>query len=231
MKIANLGVARGGPGVVRGRFRVVRGGPGVVCGGPGVVRRRLGMACVGLLLAALTGCSAEGASPSAGGASPSAGGASDSSQGASPSAGLKVSSPAFAEGAAIPKKYACARQGGQDISPPLAWTGVPESARELAIVVDDTDAPGGSYIHWIVTGILVSESGSGEGATPGKVAPGSDGSPAYAGPCPPGGVHHYHFIVYALRGPIKSGGDARAVHKRIEDAAVTSGETTGTWGS
>ncbi|MEV7967329.1 YbhB/YbcL family Raf kinase inhibitor-like protein [Sphaerisporangium sp. NPDC088356] len=185
---------------------------------------KLGVVCGGLLPALLAGCSSEGASSAGEGASPSAGGS-------SPSVGIKMSSPAFADGAAIPKKYACAGQGGQNISPPLAWSGVPGSAREMAIVVEDTDAPGGSYIHWIVTGIPVSESGVGEGGAPGKVAPGSDGRPAYAGPCPPGGVHHYHFIVYALPGPIKPAGDARAVHKQIKDAAVTSGETVGTWGN
>ncbi|MEU8270648.1 YbhB/YbcL family Raf kinase inhibitor-like protein [Sphaerisporangium sp. NPDC049002] len=206
---------------------------------------KLGVVCGGLLLAVLAGCSAEGASPSARAGSPSAGvdapsagvdapsagGGSPSAGAGSPSAGLQVSSPAFAEGAPIPRKYVCGSQGGRDVSPPLAWSGVPGPARELAIVVDDPDAPGGSYVHWIVTGIPASESGVGEGGAPGRTAPGSDGRPMYAGPCPPGGVHHYHFIVYALRGPIKPGGDAREVHRKIKDAALTSGETIGTWGS
>ncbi|MGI5158434.1 YbhB/YbcL family Raf kinase inhibitor-like protein [Microbispora sp. CA-102843] len=169
---------------------------------------KIGKLVCGVLLAVvLPGCSAEGAP------------AADA---------LKVSTPAFAEGAEIPSKYVCARQGGQDVSPPLAWSGVPGSARELAIVVNDPDAPGGTYIHWIVTGIPVSETSAPEGRAPGKVLPGSDGKAAYAGPCPPSGVHHYHFIVYALRGPIAPGGDATAVHQRIKDAAIASGETVGT---
>jgi Raf kinase inhibitor-like YbhB/YbcL family protein len=154
-----------------------------------------------------------------------------SAEGASPMAALKVSSRAFAEGAAIPKKYVCAEQGGQDVSPPLSWSGVPESARELAIVVDDPDAPGGTYIHWIVTGIPVSATSVSEGRGPGKVLPGSNGRAGYAGPCPPGGVHHYHFIVYALPSPITASGDAKAVHQQIKDASITSGETVGTWGN
>lgn len=162
-----------------------------------------------LLAAVLAGCSAEGTS----------------SAGA-----LRAQSPAFAEGAAIPVKHACAQQGGEDVSPPLTWSGVPESARELAIVVDDPDAPGGTYLHWIVTGIPVSATSAPEGTAPGKVLPGSGGSAAYAGPCPPGGVHHYHFIVYALPGPVTPDGDAAAVHQRIKDAAIASGETVGTWG-
>jgi len=153
------------------------------------------------------------------------------SAGGTASAGaLRVRSPAFAEGGAIPVKHVCARQGGRDVSPPLTWSGVPESARELAIVVDDPDAPGGTYIHWIVTGIPASATSAPEGRAPGKVLPGSNGSAAYAGPCPPSGVHHYHFIVYALRGPVTSDGDAAAVHQRIKDAAIAFGETVGTWG-
>ncbi|WP_169983225.1 YbhB/YbcL family Raf kinase inhibitor-like protein [Microbispora sp. H10836] len=150
---------------------------------------------------------------------------------ASPTDGLKVSSPAFAESAEIPEKYVCTQQGGENVSPPLTWTGVPESARELAIVVDDPDAPGGTYIHWIVTGIPVSATSVSEGQAQGKVLPGSDGQAAYAGPCPPSGVHHYHFIVYALRGPVAPSGDAKSTHQQIKDAAVASGETVGVWGS
>lgn len=168
---------------------------------------QLGSAAV-LLAAVLPGCSAQD-TPSA--------------------AALKVSSPAFAEGAEIPQKYVCAEQGGRDVSPPLAWSGVPGSARELAIVVDDPDAPGGTYIHWIVIGVPVSTTGAPEGGAPGRVLPGSDGRPTYAGPCPPGGVHHYHFTVYALRDAITPSGDAKAVHRQIEDAAIGSGETVGTW--
>ena len=180
---------------------------------------RRGVAAAVLLLAA--GCAAEGTT---------GGTAGNTAGGASPTGGLRVSSPAFAEGAAIPRKHVCARQGGADISPPLTWSGVPESARELAIVVDDPDAPGGTYIHWIVTGVPVSVTSVSEGQAPGKVLAGSNGQAAYAGPCPPGGVHHYHFIVYALRGPIRPSGDAKAVHRLIKDAAIASGETVGVWG-
>ena len=168
--------------------------------------------CAGLSLAAgLAGCS---------------GNASDT---AAPRPAITVRSPAFADGAAIPKRYACARQGGRDVSPPLTWSGVPGSARELAIVVDDPDAPGGSYIHWIMLHIPTSATGVSEGDTAGEVVPGSGGKPVYAGPCPPGGVHHYHFIVYALRDPITPGHAAKAVHQQLRDAAIASGETIGTW--
>ncbi|MGW4644120.1 YbhB/YbcL family Raf kinase inhibitor-like protein [Sphaerisporangium sp. NPDC004334] len=151
------------------------------------------------------------------------------SEAASDAAGLRVSSPAFGDGAAIPRKHACAAQGGQDVSPALAWSGVPSEARELAVVVDDPDAPGGSYIHWIVTGLPASLTGLGQAATEGRTLPGSGGAPSYAGPCPPGGTHHYHFIVYALRDRFQPVGGPRAVYARLKKAAIASGETVGTW--
>ncbi|WP_214408521.1 YbhB/YbcL family Raf kinase inhibitor-like protein [Sphaerisporangium fuscum] len=153
-----------------------------------------------------------------------------STESASPASGLRIGSSSFTEGGAIPQKNACAEQGGRDVSPALAWSGVPDSARELAIVVNDSDAPGGSYIHWIVTGIPVSRNHVQEGESPGKVARGSDGRRRYAGPCPPSGTHHYHFTVYALRDRIRPKGDAKAVHQQIKDAAIASAETVGTWG-
>ncbi|MET8155864.1 YbhB/YbcL family Raf kinase inhibitor-like protein [Sphaerisporangium sp. NPDC005289] len=196
----------------------------------GAVRGAL-PAALALTLAA--GCaSSEGASPGmSGAASPatSEGASPAASEAASPVTGLRVSSPAFGDGAAIPRKHACAAQGGQDVSPVLAWSGVPSEARELAVVVDDPDAPGGSYIHWIVTGLPASLTGLGQGATEGKTLPGSGGAPSYAGPCPPGGTHHYHFIVYALRDRFQPVGDPRAVYARLKKAAIASGETVGTW--
>ncbi|MFC4592514.1 YbhB/YbcL family Raf kinase inhibitor-like protein [Sphaerisporangium corydalis] len=178
-------------------------------GGRGVI------ACGFALAVALTGCSGDSSAPD--------------SEIDSPPADLKVSSTAFAEGAAIPRKHVCAGQGGQNVSPPLTWRGIPEAARELAIVVDDPDAPGGSYLHWIVTGVSTTDTGVAEGDSSGKAAPGSSGEAAYAGPCPPSGVHHYHFIVYALREPLKPNGDAKAIREQIESLAITSGETIGTW--
>ncbi|GAA0435599.1 hypothetical protein Acor_55900 [Acrocarpospora corrugata] len=152
-----------------------------------------------------------------------------SAEGGAATDALKVSSPAFAEGAAIPQKYVCAKQEGQDVSPPLTWSGVPDSASELAIVVNDSDARGGSYIHWMVTGIPVSATSASEGQPPGQVLPGTNSKAAYAGPCPSGDAHRYQFIVYALRSPITPNGSAKAVHEQLKEAAITSGETVGTW--
>jgi len=115
---------------------------------------------------------------------------------------IAVASSAFASDQPIPTRYTCA---GRDISPPLTWTGVPAQARELALVVDDPDAPGGTYTHWILFGLPPSTSSLAEDSVPpgARQAENSGGRAAYAGPCPPSGTHHYRFTVYALDVPLE----------------------------
>jgi Raf kinase inhibitor-like YbhB/YbcL family protein len=115
---------------------------------------------------------------------------------AAPAGGpLTISSPAFADGGPIPAQYTCR---GLNIAPPLAWS-VPFGG---ALIVDDPDAVGGTYVHWIVTGIAPGPGRTGDGQTPagGIALPNSDGEPSYTGPCPPpgSGVHHYRFTLYQL---------------------------------
>ncbi len=76
---------------------------------------------------------------------------------------ITVSSPAFAAGAAIPQRFTCA---GENVSPPLGWSGVPASTVEVAVVVDDPDAPRGTYVHWVVVGIDPARTELAEGALP-----------------------------------------------------------------
>lgn len=157
-----------------------------------------------------------------------------SDHGATPSrptgpATITVTSPAFAANQPIPSRYSC---DGAGISPPLAWHGVPAKARELALVVDDPDAPGGTYTHWVVVGIPVHTASVGADATPagGTELANSAGKQAYAPLCPPSGTHHYRFTVYALSEIInpsgrslKSGLDAIAGH------TMAWGRLTGTY--
>ncbi|MCF8110861.1 MAG: YbhB/YbcL family Raf kinase inhibitor-like protein [Desulfobacteraceae bacterium] len=112
---------------------------------------------------------------------------------------LTVKSQAFAYGEKIPKKYT---GEGQDVSPPLSWQGIPEGAKEFALICDDPDAPTKEpFVHWVAYNISPErnsfEEGSAQGATMGKNDFGQTG---YNGPMPPPGhgVHHYHFKVYAL---------------------------------
>jgi Raf kinase inhibitor-like YbhB/YbcL family protein len=147
-------------------------------------------------------------------------------------ASLTVTSSAFDDGAAIPRKYTCK---GQSISPPLSWSGVGNDARSVALVVDDPDAPGGTFTHWVVFNIDPATTSVGAGAVPAGAlqARNSAGHAAYDGPCPPSGTHHYRFTVYVLRSPltVPSGGDREQVLTAIRAKALDKGTLTGTFAS
>lgn len=107
-----------------------------------------------------------------------------------------LSSAAFAEGGTIPKAYSC---DGAGISPPLHWTGVPSGTKSLALIVDDPDAPSGTFTHWVTYDILPSQTELPEGARAvGKDGLNGRGQPGYTGPCPPNGTHRYFFKLFAL---------------------------------
>jgi len=115
---------------------------------------------------------------------------------------ISVSSSAFQEGSMIPEKYTC---DGEDVSPPLKWTGTPEGTKSLALISDDPDAPMGTWVHWVLWNIPASVRELAENVSPKPELP--DGSrqgisdfrrPGYGGPCPLSGVHRYYFKVYAL---------------------------------
>jgi len=116
---------------------------------------------------------------------------------------LSETSPAFAAGGIIPPQYSC--EGG-NVSPPLAWTGVPAGTKSLALVCDDPDAPGGMFVHWILYGLPASATSLAENVAPTPTLPngvkqGANGfgKIGYGGPCPPAGkAHHYFFKLYAL---------------------------------
>jgi Raf kinase inhibitor-like YbhB/YbcL family protein len=111
--------------------------------------------------------------------------------------GMKITSTAFAEGQPIPKRYTC---DGENVSPPLAWSGVPAAARRLVLVVDDPDAPGGLFTHWIVFNLPPSTADLPGGVKPAGISQGLNdfGKPGYGGPCPPNGRHRYVFHLFAL---------------------------------
>ena len=118
--------------------------------------------------------------------------------GRSPSAPstLTVTSGAFADGGTIPAEFTCTGGGRR---PPLAWSGDLRGAKALAVVVDDPDAPGGTYYHWIVVDLPAGTTRLGEGAPPGgREIRNSAGRASWTPPCPPSGTHHYRFTVYGL---------------------------------
>ncbi len=116
---------------------------------------------------------------------------------------IQLTSTAFKEGEAIPKKYTC---DGQDVSPSLSWTDLPAGAKSLALIADDPDAPAGTWVHWVLFNIPVSLRGLPEGVAKTATVPGVGvqgnndfRKTGYGGPCPPRGKpHRYFFKVYAL---------------------------------
>jgi len=123
--------------------------------------------------------------------------------------GIKVTSSAFIEGGMIPERFTC---DGEDVSPPLAWTGIPDGTKSLALICDDPDAPMGTWVHWVLFNMAPSIE-----ELPAKIAPERSfphgpkhgindfGKYGYGGPCPPGGTHRYYFKLYALDSEIDLG--------------------------
>ncbi|MGK7924506.1 MAG: YbhB/YbcL family Raf kinase inhibitor-like protein [Spirulina sp.] len=107
---------------------------------------------------------------------------------------MKLASPAFAHNAPIPQQYTCQ---GEDISPPLTIDNIPEGTIALALIVDDPDAPMGTWDHWLIWNLQPAGEIQ-EGSAPGTQGQNSWGRNDYGGPCPPRGTHRYFFKLYAL---------------------------------
>lgn len=117
---------------------------------------------------------------------------------------LKVTSNAFEEGDMIPRKYT---KDGEDISPPLTIKGIPKEGESMAVIMDDPDAPVGTFTHWLIWNIPVEKNNIPAGVPQDKVVASLDGAVqglndfgeiGYRGPAPPSGVHNYYFKVYIL---------------------------------
>jgi Raf kinase inhibitor-like YbhB/YbcL family protein len=152
---------------------------------------------------------------------------------------LKLVSSAFEEGGAIPKKYTCE---GQDISPPLAWSGVPQSAKSLVLIVDDPDAPDPkapkmTWVHWVLYNLPANAMGLPEGVTIKALPTGAmvglnDWKRAtYGGPCPPIGRHRYFHKLYALDAALSglSQPDKAAVEAKMRPHILAEATLVGTY--
>jgi len=139
---------------------------------------------------------------------------------------LVVKSSAFESKKPIPKKYSC---DGNDINPPLTIEGTPKETKTLVLIIDDPDAPSGTFDHWVVWNIPASTSKIGENTVPGKQGINSARQPNYMGPCPPGGTHRYFFKVYALDIELNLGTNSRKkdVEKVMQDHILAKGELIG----
>ncbi len=138
---------------------------------------------------------------------------------------LLVSSPAFKDSTFIPKQSTCE---GKNVSPPLDIGEVPEDVKSLTVVVDDPDAPHGTWVHWIVWNIPVTHHIK-ESDSPGIEGINDFGTSWYGGPCPPTGTHRYFFRVYGLDDVIqlKEGSVREQLNKAMRDHIVAYGELIG----
>lgn len=108
---------------------------------------------------------------------------------------MKLTSDAFEHNGMIPRKYTCQ---GQDINPQLAWDDVPEGTKSFALMLDDPDAPMGTWVHWLVKDIPADVIEIKENSVSGTEVENDFGRDSYGGPCPPSGVHRYFFRLVAL---------------------------------
>ena len=145
---------------------------------------------------------------------------------------MKVESNAFTDGGSIPSRFTC---DGDDVSPPLEITGIPNSARTLVLIMDDPDSPSGTWDHWVlfnIPGQSESLQSIPAGESPAGVsAKNSWGKTGYGGPCPGSGSHRYFFRVYALDAaivlPMDEGDSRDAVERAMRGHVVAYGELTG----
>lgn len=153
---------------------------------------------------------------------------------------IEVTSPVFFTGGVIPTRHT---GDGENLSPPLAWSGLPEAAREIALICDDPDAPTAEpFVHWVLYGLAAATTGLPEGipaeanlkrpvtARQGK---NSFGTIGYGGPAPPRGhgTHRYHFKLYALDAPLdlEPRRGKRDLVRAMEGHVLAEGEPMGTY--
>src|SRR5256886_8749406 len=146
---------------------------------------------------------------------------------------MQVTSTAFKEGQAIPRQYTC---DGVNVSPPLEWTGVPKTAKTIAIIADDPDAPAGTWVHWVVYNLPAENIGLVENLPPtenlkagGFQGKNDFGKIGYGGPCPPSGTHRYFFKTYAPDAelPLKGGATKAEIEDAMQGPIIAPGQLTG----
>lgn len=184
--------------------------------------RRIPWRTVGLAIAAtaiLGACTASGTQSAVPSPTPVTE-ASDMVSDRTPAVGLVLASTAFTDGTPIPVEHSCR---GADVSPPLAWSGVPSGAGALVLFVDDPD--GRDWVHWSVLDVTPRDGALAAGvlssADPPQQGRNDFGRYGYGGPCPPSGTHHYRFTLYALAAPLGLPGHPDGATVRVALAHAT----------
>ena len=149
---------------------------------------------------------------------------------------LELTSPAFADGGAIPPRYTC---DGADVSPPLDWIDPPEGTKSLTLICDDPDAPMGTWVHWVLYGIAADRTTLREGVPTDPVVKGIGVQGkndfkrvGYGGPCPPHGKpHRYFFKLYALdsRLELKPGAKKADLERAMKGHLLATGQLVWTY--
>lgn len=142
---------------------------------------------------------------------------------------MEIKNPAFQNNENIPAEYTC---DGEDVSPELEISGIPENAVSLVLIMDDPDAPVGTWDHWIVFNILPTTTQISKGTEPqGIKGKNSWGRTGYGGPCPPSGTHRYFFKLYALdiNLELEEGATKRQIEEAMQNHIVGKAELMGTY--
>jgi len=143
---------------------------------------------------------------------------------------LTLTSDAFANGQSIPAKYSCV---GKNISPAITWDEPPAGTKSFALIVDDPDAPMGTWVHWVLFNLPANARSLQENADSSAMSAGknSSGNLRYDGPCPPSGTHRYYFKLYALDTTIglQPGATKEQVLKEMKGHILAQGELMGTF--
>jgi Raf kinase inhibitor-like YbhB/YbcL family protein len=148
--------------------------------------------------------------------------------------GIQLTSSAFKNGEMLPKKYTC---DGDEVSPPLSWSGLPQATKSIAMISDDPDAPMRTFVHWVIFNIPPEEKGLPEAVPVGvkvlengaRQGVGDARQIGYISPCPPSGTHRYYFKIYALDAmlELEPGATKPALLKAMEGHILAQGELIG----
>jgi Raf kinase inhibitor-like YbhB/YbcL family protein len=144
---------------------------------------------------------------------------------------ISITSTAFTEAGQIPRLYTC---DDQNVSPPLAWSGVPTGTVSLALIMDDPDAPSGTFVHWVLFNLPQGLSGLDQGKNGGGIEGINDFRKiGYSGPCPPRGSNHRYYVkLYALdiSLDLKSGSSKSQVESAMRGHILAQGQLMGKYG-
>ncbi len=140
---------------------------------------------------------------------------------------MDIKTPAFTPEGSIPREFTC---DGADKNPELQISGVPSEAKSMVLIVDDPDAPGGTFLHWLLYNIDPTDRIA-EGSAPGSEGANDFGKTAYGGPCPPSGTHRYYFRLYALDTALDlpGGAERQEVEREMDGHVLAEAQLMGTY--